>query len=193
MAARSSGVMLPLKSGGHLPQGRPTKDCLAPSQETAPLRQFTLQLLVYLKPDGFVSEVAPYAATSPSFWPRSVVFFALLHVGCVAWLSGHLRSVPLVCVPVVNKHCAVVPAVFFTLCWLRFLPSSISSPLTEEPGHHDTVPVQYKAFCVKDNLFPDSLEWTAELKCSPGGKIPKCTRRAGRDANVVIFSFFMSD
>ena len=39
---------------------------------------------LYLKPDGFVSEVVPFASTSPSFWPRSVVCGAPLHVAfCV--------------------------------------------------------------------------------------------------------------
>ena len=67
------------QAGTPRPQGRPTRGLAGTVPRNDTLRQVFLQLLLYLKPDGFVSEVVPYAASSPSFWPRSVVCGALLH------------------------------------------------------------------------------------------------------------------
>ena len=110
MAARSSGVEKPLKKGGQPPLGRPTQGLAGTVLRNGSSFRYPR---CYFKTWSFVSEVVPYAATSPSFWPRSVVCGALLHVGATwvlsCWLfwvvppglsrlgcvacSGHLRSV----------------------------------------------------------------------------------------------------
>ena len=124
-------MVSPHKTGGHLPQGRPTQGLAGTVPRNGTLRQVSLQLLLYLKPDGFVSEVVPYAATSDSFWSVSVVCGALLHVGATwvlpCWLLGHLGcsawvvspglpgicgQFDFVCVPVVLKHSAGYSSVF---------------------------------------------------------------------------------